>query len=141
MATTTKQLRARVTKADIAKGVAGDCLKCAVSLALNRATGDTDVMVYERDWTMYLKVWSRHIIAPYEVRSFVHEFDGQPRRDDGRLDLKNKECEPPKPFAFTLPPLSSSEWEEECCGCEELFAPSELDDEGCCEGCREGSDG
>lgn len=136
MATTAeKPIAVRVTKAHIANGEAGDCFKCAVALALAKATGDDEANVYENDWTMYLHVWSRHIVAPYEVRQFVYDFDGQPRREDGRIDLDDEQCEPPKPFAFTLPPLSDPEWQERCYQCEELFDPSELDDEGVCKAC------
>lgn len=137
MARPAKPIRARVTKADIADGKPGDCLKCAVALALNRATGDGEAMVVERDWAMCVKVWSRYIVAPYEVRRFVYHFDGWPRTEDGRLDMAVETCEePPKPFGFTLPSQDSPEWEEECRGCETLFGPSELDGEGYCEDCR-----
>jgi hypothetical protein len=124
-----------VTAQDIAAGVGGDCLLCPVAIALARDTGDAEAIVFEKDWTLRLQVWGRSIVAPSEVRQFVRAFDDQPRKDDGRLDDKDKDYDPPVPFAFELPDQGDPEWEESCYRCEELFDPAELDDEGVCESC------
>lgn len=124
-----------VTAEDIAEGVAGDCHSCPVARALIRATKDTEPMVYEHDWSLYLKVWSRSIQAPQKVRDFVNAFDGQPRTIDGLIDTDDPDYTPMEPFGFTLPDQDDPEWQESCCNCGDLFDASELDDEGYCEDC------
>jgi hypothetical protein len=129
-ATKVKLIRVRVTAKDIREGGAGDCFRCAVAGALQRATGDNDAHVYESDFLVYLTAWSRHIHAPDRVRTFVLDYDECPVHErTGRLpaDLR--------PFVFTLPPQDDPEWLERCGGCEQLFAGSELDDEGICPEC------
>jgi hypothetical protein len=111
-----------VTAEDIAAGKAGDCYRCPVAIALARVTGDRESHVYGQDWMMWIDVGGRTIQAPYEVEEFVRGFD----------DRKS-----PGPFDFELPDLDDPAWRERCCRCEELFAPSELDDEGVCPECRE----
>lgn len=136
-----KVIRARITAKDIASGVAGNCHSCPVAISLDRATGDTEAMVYERDWQMHLRVHGRVILAPYEVAKFVRDFDDMPRTDDGRIDTTAEAYgDRPKPFAFILPSLDDPEWKEECYGCEQLFDASELDDEGYCGECLKGSE-
>jgi hypothetical protein len=129
-------IHVNATAGDIANGTAGDCHSCAVAMALTRSTRDSDAMVYERDWTMYLRVWSRLIVAPYDVRHFVQVFDGQPRTDDNRIDVKHPDYETMEPFAFDLPDQDDPEWQEECYECEDLCDPSDLDDEGYCKDCQ-----
>lgn len=124
-----------VSAADIAAGRAGDCFRCPVAIALARATGDGEANVYERDFEMWIEVGGRHTRAPHEVREFVHGFDGQPRTEDGRPDTGHEDYDPPGPFEFELPDRDGPEWQGRCYCCEELFAPSELDDEGFCQGC------
>jgi hypothetical protein len=129
-------IKVSVTAEDMDQGIIGDCYECAVALALNRATGDTESMVYEHDFSIYLKVNFRSISAPYEVRSFVHDFDAQPRTEDNHVDTAHPDYEPLKPFDFELPDQDKPEWLEGCQDCGELFEASELGDEGCCEDCR-----
>jgi hypothetical protein len=129
----------RVTAEHIRTGLAGDCLRCAVALALDAATGDDECMVAEKDWTFHLCVWGRWIVAPPEVRRFVDAIDGLDREEDERPILPEKlEGSDLAPFAFTLPPLTDPEWQEECYGCEQLFDANELDEEGFCPECRAG---
>jgi len=135
----TEPTRVRVTRKDIREGKAGDCFRCAVGRALHRATGDDHANVYVRDWTMYIEVWSRHIMSPDGVRQFVNEYDDLPRTADGKVFLPNSMPDSLKPFAFDLPPPGDPDWQERCYGCEGLFQPAELD-EGCCVEClKEGS--
>lgn len=124
-----------LTAEDIANGIAGDCHRCAVALALTRATKDDEAMVYDSEWTIHLSVWGRSITAPYEVRHFTHEFDGQPRTEAGRIDTNHRDYKPMDPFDFELPDQDDPEWEQECYECGESFDPSDLDDEGYCKEC------
>ena len=128
-------IKVSVTAEDILEGVCGDCHRCAVALALSRASGDDEANVYERDWTLYLEVHGRHIPAPFEVSQFVRTFDSQPRTDGGAVDFDAVDCEPPSPFDFELPPFDGGDWQERCYHCEELFDDEELDDEGICKEC------
>jgi hypothetical protein len=129
-------IHVKVTADDIAAGVAGDCARCPVALALVRSTGDNEVLIYERDWELWIEVWGRHILAPHNVREFIRAFDRQPRTDDGHLDTDQLGCIPPGPFKFELPDIQDPKWQERCYYCEELFDPEELDDEGVCDDCR-----
>lgn len=113
-----------VTQADIDTGETG-CFNCPVAIALQRALGDTEANVYERDWEIHLNVHSRHILAPHDVAVFVHDFDGRGSRFDER----------PKPFEFDLPGFDDPEWKERCQHCEQLFDAAKLDDEGVCKEC------
>jgi hypothetical protein len=140
MATDT-DYRVRVTEKHIRTGIAGDCNYCAVAMALDEATGDTDCMVVEIDWTLRLRVWSHWIVASPEVRRFVYDLDGLARKADGRPKLPRKlKGSDVAPFEFALPPLTDPAWEEECNGCGELFDRGELDGEGSCPDCRERGD-
>ncbi|MCI0462473.1 MAG: hypothetical protein L0Z62_36445 [Gemmataceae bacterium] len=131
-------MRVRVLARHIRAGVAGNCFRCAIALGLQEATGDNEAHVYERDWNMYLEVHSRHIVAPVEVRIFVWTVDSLDRREDGRPKLPRRLAGTDfAPFAFDLPAWDSPEWQEECYVCEGLCAPADLDDEGCCEECRD----
>lgn len=126
-----------VTEEDIRGSEAGDCFRCAVAKSLHRCTGDDHANVYERDWIMYLEVWSRHIVAPIEVREFVENFDAQPRQAGSKSPrLPALLPEEVGPFTFELPPQTDPEWQERCTDCEELFASAELDDEGYCPECH-----
>jgi hypothetical protein len=130
--------KVRVTAALIRRGIAGDCHRCAVALAVRKAMGDAECMVAEVEWTLRLRVWSRWIIVPWEVRWFVYTIDSLGRKSDGRPQLRQKLSEYLAPFEFTLPPFDDPAWEEQCCGCEDLFDRTELDEEGLCEDCRKG---
>jgi hypothetical protein len=50
------ETRVRVTAEHIRTGIAGNCLRCAVALALDDATDDKECMVFEKDWTLRLRV-------------------------------------------------------------------------------------
>jgi hypothetical protein len=129
-------VRVIVTEEDIAAGIGGNCHRSPVAIAMARDTGDSEANVHEQDWMLRVEVWGRSMLAPYKVRKFVREFDALPRTEDGRLDDSNKDFVMPKPFKFELPEIQHPDWEERCYRCEELFDPSELDDEGTCEECR-----
>ncbi len=131
-------IQVSVSEDDIREGIAGDCHRCAVSLALTRATGDTEANVYVDDWLHYIEIGGRHVLAPPEVTAFVVQFDRQPRGEDGRIDASHRDYRPPDPFDFELPDQGDPEWKERCYKCEELFDASDLDDEGVCGDCREG---
>ena len=120
-----------VTQHHIEVGVRGDCHRCAVALALREATGDDEVSVVEVECLLRLRVRSRYTVAPVEVMDFVEEFDGN------QLAIEDGD-EPAilQPFSFEIPDADSADWEEECCNCECLFSPSELDEYGLCEECR-----
>jgi len=124
-----RPVRVRVTAADIRSGEAGDCLRCAAALALQRATGDPEANVYERDWAVWIDAHGRTTLAPAEVRKFVWEYDALGRREGGAAVLPGV-----APFAFKLPPWP--DWLERCGHCEEPFGQAELDDEGLCGECR-----
>lgn len=127
----------RVTAKHIRNGIAGDCMKCAVSLAMDDATDDKECMVVEIDWILHLKVWSRYIVAPERVRHFVRRYDGLNRKEGGCPVLPRKlTASEVAPFEFSLPPFSSPRWREECYRCEKLCDPKELDDEAYCPECR-----
>lgn len=123
-----------VSADDRAKGEAGNCFRCAVALAIQRATGDGHANVYEREWAMYLEVHGRHIVAPQRVRQFLYAFDALDR-EDKRGRLPRVLPDELKCFTFTLPSLGDPEWKEQCCECESLVSASELDDEGACREC------
>lgn len=125
-----------VTEHDILHGVAGNCFRCAVSLALQRATGDDEANVYEMDWLTWLHVHGRDILAPGEVRQWIWAYDGLDRDDKGRIDVTNRRAKLPEPITFDLPELDDPEWQERCYHCEALFPRDELDDEGVCAECR-----
>jgi hypothetical protein len=128
-------IRVEVTAGDIAAGEGGDCFRCAAALALQRATGDDHANVYERDCVLYVEAWSRHLVAPYELKKFVWDFDDLPRCPDGTPDTADPEYLAPAPFGVELPDQSDPEWQEQCYGCEDLFDAAELDDEGRCASC------
>lgn len=135
-----KPTKVRVTKKDMREGVGGDCWRCAVSLALHRATGDDHANVYRSDWILYVEVWSRSILAPDEVRLFVDAYDELERQEDKTPILPDPLPDDLQPFTFELPPSDSPEWQERCYGCESLFDDADLDDEGNCEECRKEAD-
>jgi hypothetical protein len=119
--TTPTTILIEVTAEDIADGER-ECYLCPVALALNRAFGKgCEANVYERDWEMFVEVSGRNMKAPYAVSHFVNNF------------ARSINVEP---FTFTLPDLDSEEWRMRCYRCEELFATTQLDDEGVCEKCR-----
>lgn len=120
MATKLKPLKVSIREKHIRKGVKGDCHRCAASLALTDATGDTEANVYRRDWLLFVEVHGRHIHAPEELCEFVGEFDY-----GGKVE----------PFEFELPNMKHPDWKEQCYSCEELFDGKELDDEGNCPEC------
>ena len=135
-------IRVNVRLSDISDGIAGDCFRCSVALALQRATKDKEARVVESDWQIKLCVHSREITAPSEVVDFVRTFDDLPRlhKDEignGKPILPKHLPEELRPFKFTLPDLGSAEWQERCCICDELFATEDLDDEGICQECKE----
>jgi hypothetical protein len=122
-----------VTTDDIKQGVAGDCARCPVAIALNRAFMEKgqsafiyspEARVVEIDWELHLEVWGRYIQAPDSVDTFVRRFDGHAQ-------------EPATPISFVLPEFHTQWWKEKCTDCEELFGATELDGEGICEVCAE----
>jgi hypothetical protein len=136
------ETKVQVTAIHIRTGIAGDCHRCAVALAVNEAIEDADCGVVEVDWMIHLIIQSRYIVAPVAVRQFVNAIDAVERKESGRPKLPRKLPEDIAPFEFTLPPFNDPAWKEECNGCECLFDPAELDDEGVCEECRKAeSDG
>jgi hypothetical protein len=126
-----------VTCKDIRRGISGDCFRCAVAIATGRATGDKEARLVEVDWLLHLVVWGRWIVADPEVRDFVRAFDSLERGKSRRPILPKRLAGDIAPFRFVLPPHDSPEWQEECCSCESLVAPDDLDDEGECRECRE----
>lgn len=128
-------MRVRVTKNDIATGKAGDCFRCAVAMAVQRATGDTEANVVEIDYVFHIHAHSRYIPVPWSVRSFLVEFDHDLRRNEDGTVILSPTATSVKPFVFSLPSFSSREWKEKCYGCEQLFDVKELDDEGNCPEC------
>jgi hypothetical protein len=128
--------KVRVTATLIRTGLAGDCHRCAVALAVAEATGDDECMMAEVDWLLRLSVWGRWIAVPYEVRRFVHAVDGLRRKADGRPKLPRRLAEELAPFEFTLPAFDDPAWDEQCERCGAIFDPAEIDDEGRCEDCR-----
>ncbi len=98
-------------------------------------TGDDHANVYESDWLLRIEVWSRSIIAPWEVRQFTQDFDDLDRRKNGRAKLPRRLEEPIAPFTFEIPDPDDSEWDERCYNCEGFFKADELSDEGCCKEC------
>ena len=130
-------IKVNVTEEDIREGVCGDAHRCAVAQALARATGDSDPCVCERDWTLYICVHLRYFVAPMSVVDFVHQFDRQPRMVDGTINFAGEHAQPPKPFDFELPPFDSGKWEEACDDRDELYAASDLDNDGLCSACRQ----
>lgn len=129
-----------VTDRDIVAAKAGNCFRCAVALALARATGDDHANAYERDFELRLEAWGRSIAAPRKVRQFVRQLDDQPRDDSGRLDLVHPDCDPPSSFSFSLPEFDDPKWKDSCYACGWLFDRDELDDEGMCCKCSEKAD-
>lgn len=125
-----------VTAKDIRQGVPGDCFGCAVALALQRATGDVNARVVDHDCQLHVEVNGRWIVPPHKATDFAVDFDHLPRTRSGRARLPSPLPEELRPFSFELPPLDDPVWEEECYGCEQLFAPKTLDYEGRCEECR-----
>lgn len=53
---TAKPTKVHVTAKDIRGGTCGDVFHCAVAAALQRATGDSEARVVEKDWEMRLEV-------------------------------------------------------------------------------------
>lgn len=83
-----KTITVEVTQADIDAGLRGNCAKCPVALALNRATGE--------EWLVYEEYAIRNcdhldVPLPGECQSFVERFD-EPEEDDV----------PIAPFSFTI---------------------------------------
>ncbi len=124
-----------VTAKDIRHGIAGDCFRCAVGLALHRATGDGEARIVEVDCILRLVVNARWIIADPFVREFVRAFDSLERDADEKPILPKLLTGDIAPFSFVLPPFDSPEWEEQCQLCEQLVSPAELNDEGECAEC------
>ncbi len=125
-----------VTEADIRAGLVGDCYNCAVALAVQRATGERESRIVEIDYKTKLIVGPFYLDAPWEVARFVWEFDSLDHDEDGHPILPDDLAGAVlAPFFFELPDHGSPEWEESCYGCEQLFAPDELDGEGYCEEC------
>lgn len=122
-------MRVTVTAKDIREGVAGDCFRCAVGLALARHTKDDHSQVVEVDYILRINTQGRYIIAPEEVQTFVRDFDSVVAEGYRQIILK--------PFSFHIPKWKDSEWDDRCYGCEEFFKTSELDQEGNCVDCRE----
>lgn len=103
-----------LTVDDIRTGVAGDCYRCAVALALQRATGDETAHVYEDEdesGLIRLEAHGRSVQAPERVTRFVWDYDSLERSSDGRPVITADKAAMLQPFTFTLPP------EEECEGC------------------------
>jgi hypothetical protein len=132
-------MKIRVTTQDIRRGVACDCFNCPVAEALQRATKDRESRIVSHDWNLMIVVNGRWLLADDAVADFVHAFDDlSPRRNEAHRPELPKRLPPNiRPFTFTIPPLDDPEWQEECYGCEELFAPAELDDQGYCTNCRD----
>jgi hypothetical protein len=126
----------QVLAKDVRAAVPGDCFRCAVALALQRATGDDHANVYEDDYQLRLEVWSRSIIAPWEVTQFVHALDDLPRTRTGRAKLPRKLDGDLTPPTFELPAADDPEWDERCPGCEQYIKADEQDDEGYCAECQ-----
>jgi hypothetical protein len=136
----------KVTKRLIRQGRACDCYFCPVAEALQHATKDEEASVVSRDWQLYLHVWGRYMLAPFEVTAFVHAYDdlnpsGPVDPWDRRLGympavpkILPKEL---SPFMFEIPDMNDPEWQEECHQCEQLFDAKELDDEGYCLECKD----
>lgn len=129
-------MKIQVTEDDIKQGIAGDCHCCAIALALARHTGDGEPMVYVDEWQMRLQVWSRSIVAPWEVTRFIHDMDDESRDEEGHPILSSKH----EPFEFEIPEDDDNEWDDRCYGCEKYFKTEALDDEGYCEKCLEKSE-
>jgi hypothetical protein len=120
-------IKVKVKREHIRKGIAHDCHRCPVVLAIADAIPDSEPMLYEdmADGTR-IDVCGRTIRAPHEVFDFMVDFD------------HGRKCDV-APFSFELPDLDDREWQEKCYHCEELFDPEELDDEGCCPECAKSS--
>jgi hypothetical protein len=116
-----------VTLQDIKNGRPGECNLCPIALALTRVTKDREVMVYNKDYIIWIEVGGHTLLAPPEVQRFVRMFDKQPRTGDGYIDIYHKNYNPPIPFEFELPDVGGPEWQEPCCHC----AQAELDGEQC----------
>jgi hypothetical protein len=126
-----------VSEKHIREGVAGNCHRCPVALAILEAIGDRDCdpMLLEVEWEPYLVVWGRYLRAPQKVRDFLYAFDSFFRNSRGEPKLPKKLTDDLAPFTFSLPSQSDLQWEESCYRCERLFDPSELDEDGVCEEC------
>lgn len=129
------EIQVTLTEYDIHNGIAGDCHRCAIALALQRDTKDEEANVTEIDFISYLSCWGRFIIAPCEVQAFIWEFDRLPREEGKRPKLPDVLPESLRPFSFVLPDMGHEDWKSLCYECEELCDPQELDDEGCCKSC------
>jgi hypothetical protein len=72
-------IHVKVTADDIVTGVAGDCDRCPVALALVSATGDNEVLIYERDWELWIEVWGviSWLLITF-VNSSVRSIDNPP---------------------------------------------------------------
>jgi hypothetical protein len=77
----------RITEDHIRTGIAGDCHRCAIALAVNEAIEDADCGIVEVDSMIYLIIQSRYLIAPVAVRKFVNAIDELEREADGRPKL------------------------------------------------------
>lgn len=127
----------RVTAKDIRSGIAGDCFRCAVALAVQRATGDAEANVFEDySWTLRIEAWSRSVAAPCDVRFFTYNFDGLLRKRTNRAVLPARLEGDVAPFSFTLPADDDPEWDERCYRCEHFCKAEDLDDEGVCDECN-----
>lgn len=117
-----------VTQEDIDNGESGDCYRCAVALAMARATGDDGANVHEHEWELRLEVEGCSIPAPDRVRAFVRAFDEPGRGGDPSAI---------KPFSFQIPAINSPLWERYCDQCHTAYDRDELDESDLCDYCRD----
>jgi hypothetical protein len=131
----------RVTEQHIRDSEPGNCFRCAAAIAVAAATGDDQSNVYEKFGLTYIETHSLHVIAPVEVRRLVRALDDLDRYTKGprkgRAKLPKKLPDELAPVEFELPAWDDPEWQEQCCQCEELFAPANLDGDGFCSECQE----
>lgn len=126
----------QVTLEDMRQAEAGECFRCAVARALQRATGDSEANVYEDDFNVRLEAHGRSIVAPVAVRLFVWALDDLDRDEHGRPVLEFPLEEELLPPTFVLPDYSDPDWRERCARCGGYVQAGELDDEGHCSECR-----
>jgi hypothetical protein len=130
-----------VTEKHIREGLSGDCFFCAVALAVQEATGDSEASVVD---TRYEGLWvlahGRSTKLPFcPAGQLVWAFDNHETVGGGCLRLKLGPELPPdlQPLTFELPDLDDKEeWQPDCYECGERYPEAELDEEGVCEHCR-----